>query len=40
MKTVAVCPETEVVADDSAELGEEIKLCLTVVEEVTTESVE
>lgn len=40
MKIVAVCPETKVVVGDSPKLGEETKLSLTLVEEVSTESVE
>lgn len=40
VKIVAVCAETKTVVDDSSELGVEIKLPFTVVEEVTTESVE
>lgn len=40
VKTVVVCPETKVLVDNSPGLDVEIKLPLTVVEDVTTEPVE
>lgn len=40
VKSVVVCPETKVVVDNSLGLDVEVKLPLTLVEEVTTEPVE